>query len=412
MKVPWSKCRVPKKDRNNLVKNPNIKTYTILGMKKFLAFSFILVFIVYLLTSGGKTPYDYFTRLSDSFLHGKIYLEENPSWLSELITIGNNKFTFVNPPMPAVIIAPFRFFFGTNFEQQYMAHIVGAGITVLMMLISWKVSKNKKITIWTGLLTAFGNIIWFLSSTGSVWYLGQITATFFIAAMLLEYIDKKRPLVVGFLLSAALLSRLQLLPSLILFTYLLKPKFDKKGVLKIMIALSFFVILYSLYNYFRFGRPWETGYTLIPGILDEPWFKYGQFSFSYIPKHLKIFLLGLPIFTNHVPYIFPSWAGMSIWITTPAFVFAFCANIKEKIVKQLWVVILLIALINFSYGSTGFSQFGYRYAVDFYPFLLFLTIKGATKTGLRWYHWFLLFLSVVVNLWGVIWINKFGWVSF
>lgn len=373
---------------------------------------FVFTFMIYFLTSGGKTPYDYFTRLSDSFLKGKIYLTEKPPWLSELIQIDSNKFTFVNPPMPAILMTPLRFLFGEKFEQQYLAHILGAGIVAVSMLISWKIKNNKKLMIWVGILTGLGNIIWFLSATGSVWYLGQITAVFFIMSAILECFGKKRPFAVGLLLSAAFLSRLQLLPSLIIFTYLLKSKLKKKGLLEFIAGLSFFVLIYSLYNYLRFGRPWETGYTLIPGILNEPWFNKGQFSLYYLPKHLKIFISGLPIFTNEKPYIYPSWAGMAIWLTSPVFVYSLLAPIKERVIKMSWLTILCIALINFTYGSTGFSQFGYRYAVDFYPFLFLLIILSASKTGVKWHHWIFLALSVLVNLWGVIWINKFGWVSF
>jgi hypothetical protein len=81
-------------------------------------------------------------------------------------------------------------------------------------------------------------------------------------------------------------------------------------------------------------------------------------------------------------------------------------------VLATWFSIILIALVIFSHGTTGFTQFGYRYAVDFYPLLVFLTIKGAVNLNSKYIHWVLLIMSIIVNLWGVIWINKFGWVSF
>ena len=50
----------------------------------------------------------------------------------------------------------------------------------------------------------------------------------------------------------------------------------------------------------------------------------------------------------------------------------------------------------------------YRYALDFYPFLLILAFLGMGGR-LRWYHKLLIILSVLVNLWGVVLINKIGW---
>lgn len=385
-------------------------------MKKFIFFLFIffLTLTIYYLTSAGKTPYDYFIRLADAFIHGKYWLSENPPWLSELIPWDNNtKFFFVNPPMPAFLAVPFVFIFGKYFPQQYLAHILGAGGVILTILLAFRIKKDIKTAIWSGLLIGFGSIIWYLASTGSVWYLGQITAYFFLTTALLESLGSKRPFLVGLLLSGAYLSRLQIIFSLPLFAYLLsQKKFDLKIIVRLLLGVTPFLIIYSTYNYLRFGNLFENGYTLIPGILKEPWFNQGQFSFYYIPIHLKVFLLGLPKISDKYPYIWPSWAGMAIWITTPAFVYSLRAKIVENTVKLTWLTVLLIGLLNFSYGSIGFSQFGYRYAVDFYPFLMFLTIKGVARTGLKWHHWLLLIIGVVVNLWGVVWINKFGWVSF
>jgi hypothetical protein len=115
---------------------------------------------------------------------------------------------------------------------------------------------------------------------------------------------------------------------------------------------------------------------------------------------------------NRFPYLEPSWAGLAIWITTPAFIYTLFTNLKKWGVVLAWISISLIALVDFSHGSTGFAQFGYRFAVDFYPILTFLVVKSVSKTGLKWHHWLLLSVSILVNLWGVVWINKFGWVNF
>jgi len=314
--------------------------------------------------------------------------------------------------MPAFLALPFVYLFGKDFPQQYLAHLVGAASVILTILISLKIKKDNKLALWSGTLIGLGSIVWFLSSVGSVWYLGQITAFMFLLAAILESLGKKRLFIIGIFLSLAFLSRLQILPSLVFFLFLIIGRLSTKSVAKLLIGTSVFVFVYSTYNYVRFGNIFETGYTLIPGILEEPWFDKGQFSLYYIGKHLKIFFLGLPKFKNEVPYLYPSWAGLAIWITSPAFLYSLRAPKKELGVKFAWLTILMITLINFSYGSTGFSQFGYRYAVDFYPFLTFLTIKGVVKTGLKWHHWVLLAIGIMVNLWGVLWINKFGWVSF
>ncbi|BCX14492.1 MAG: hypothetical protein KatS3mg088_175 [Patescibacteria group bacterium] len=373
-------------------------------------FIFFLFLLVYIITSAGKTPYDYFLRLSQAFLEGKYYIDENPPWLSELIPSGDGKFYIVHPPMPAILLIPFLMIF-KNFQQQYIAHIIGALIPVVVFNLSLKIKKNIKLAIWSSLLSGFGTIIWFLSSVGSSWYLGQITACLFLLLAIYKLITSDDPIKIGVFLGAAYLSRVNIIICIPFFIFLLKKK-GVKEFAKLILGFMPFFIFNSIYNYIRFGTIFDVGYSKIPGIFEEPWYQKGLVNISYIPDHLKILLLGMPKIISHFPYIIPSWAGMAIWLTTPAFVFSLFAPIKEMVVKWSWISIFLISTIILSHGGTGFTQFGYRYAVDFYPFLFLLTIRGVAKTKLKKIHWILLFISIIVNLWGVLWINKFQWVSY
>ena len=384
-------------------------------MKKFLIFMFILALVVFYFTSAGKTPYNYFTRLADSFLQGKIYLSQNPPWLNELIPVGPNKFYVVYPPMPAILSMPFRLIFKENFQQQYLAHLLGAGIVVLTMLSAWAMKRDKKLLVWTGILAAFGNIIWFLSSVGSSWYLGQVSAAFFLSFALYESLTKKRPLIVGILLGATFLSRIHTIISFPVFLFLLKDKKWFKNYLLFGLGTLPFILFDFVYNYLRFGVIWDKAYFILPKVLnelDKPWFIKGVTNLVYLPNNLIVAFWTFPKILHVFPYIEPSWHSLAIWITTPVFIFAVFAPFKEKLVKFLWLAVASIFLIVASHGGTGSVQFGYRFAVDFYPFLFLLVIKSVVKTGLKPIHWILLFLSVLVNIWGVVWINKFGWVSF
>ncbi len=374
-------------------------------------FSFI-VLIIYFATSAGSTPYDYFTRLSDSFLQGKYYLSENPPWLSELIPADNNMFFVPYPSLPAILSMPFRLVFKEKFEQQYLAHILGSGIVFFTMLISWSIKKDKKLACWSGALAGLGTIVWFLSSVGSSWYLGQVSAAFFMTAAIYESLNKKRPFLIGIVLGAMYLSRLHTILSLPFFLYCLGGKNWFKNYFYLGLGFLPFIGFNFYYNFIRFGVIWDKGYYLIPGVLSEPWFQKGIFNFSYIPDNLKILLASFPKFSNVFPYITPSWAGLAIWITTPAFIYSLWANTKQKIVQISWLCVILISVVIFSHGTTGFAQFGYRFAVDFYPLLIFIIINGIAKSNLKWHHWLLLIISIIVNFWGVLWINKFGWVNF
>lgn len=313
--------------------------------------------------------------------------------------------------MPAITLVPFIFIFKDFFQQQYLAHLLGASVVFFTYYLSLKINKDKKIAVWSVILVNFGTIIWYLSSVGSAWYLAQVTSFFFLMAALNESFGKKRPLLIGSLLGASYLSRLPTILSFPLFLYLIKVK-KIKNILMFFLGILPFILFNFVYNYLRFGTILDKGYVLIPGVLDEIWYQKGLFNLSYIPRHLKIIFTSFPIIQKEFPYIIPSLSGLSIWITTPAFLYSLFSNIKERIVQISWFVITLISLLIFSHGTTGFTQFGYRFAVDFYPFLILLTIKGIGKKNLNWHHILLLLISIVVNLWGVFFINIFSWVRY
>lgn len=371
--------------------------------------------VVYLLSSTGTTPFDYFTRLADSFRHGILWIENPPPWLTELIPIDKTRFFVVYPPMPAILLVPIQIAW-KSFEQQYLAHILGALIAVVTAKNAYILTNKKSIVIWTFLLVGLGNIIWFMSATGSVWYLGQITAAFFMTCAIHESLSKKRPFQIGILLGAMYLSRINTIIAIPFFLYVL---FDKDWFIKFFqlgLGLSPFILFNFFYNYYRFGTIFDTAYFLLPKILNEetmPWFVNGVANISYIPNNIKAMFWSFPKILTNIPYIQPSWAGLAIWITTPAFIYALLAPIKNNLNKFAWLSILLVFLIVASHGGTGWSQFGYRFALDFYPLLFLLTINGVARhDGPKWHHWLLLVISIIVNLWGVVWINYFGWVSF
>ena len=133
---------------------------------------------------------------------------------------------------------------------------------------------------------------------------------------------------------------------------------------------------------------------------------------KYIASNLKTLFWSFPKLISHFPYIIPSWAGLAIWITTPAFLFSLF-NFKSNFQNLISTMAIGIILISVSmHGGTGWAQFGYRFAVDFYPFLFLIIANNFQGCKLGRVHWLLLFVSIFVNLWGVLWINKFGWVGF
>jgi hypothetical protein len=118
------------------------------------------------------------------------------------------------------------------------------------------------------------------------------------------------------------------------------------------------------------------------------------------------------LFDRRCPIAEPQAIGMSIILTSPAFLLAISAlrSRRSRLVAGAYLSILLIALVNLMHFSQGWVQFGYRFSNDFVVFALLLVAVGMSRRGgVGWLGFGLVAASVVVNLWGVIWGNILGW---
>ncbi len=386
---------------------------------------FVVAFLVYWATGEGHaTYYNYYVRLADAFLHGRLYLLDNPSWLNELIPFANGYYV-VYPPLPAVIMTPLVALFGVDLNQTLVSLFFGSFTVVVAYFVARSVHKSElkeeKLSssscLWAAVLFGFSTIFWWLTSVGSVWLIAQVMATFFMLLAIYEAFSKKRPLLMGLFVGASFWCRLPTILGIFFFAGLiisrqassdwkLKLRSSLPSLVKLAVGAGVFVLLNFVYNYARFGTFFDQGYWLIPGILDEPWFSKGLFNLAYIGDNLVPFLTGLPrISLDPFSVIFPM-TGLAIWFTTPAFIFALKSKLRDSVTFWSWVSIVSIALVIFTKGLSGWG-FGYRYAVDFYPFLFLLTLKGIGNQ-LKWYHKGLIIIGIIVNFVGTVGVNRFS----
>ena len=383
---------------------------------------FVISFIVYFLTQEGPTPYNNFVRLADAVLHGRLHLTENISWLE--LAPYQGRYYIIPPPLPAILLLPLVAIYGLTTDQTIVSIFFGSLNVSLAYLTVKSLTNNRSIQIASAVMFGFGTIHWWVATSGAVWMFSlTVSVTFLFIAIILT-LNKANPFFSGLSLGASYWTRLPTVLSLPFFIIMYSDEWHKKNdtnnILKrinikplffLGLGVGIFVVLNALYNLIRFDTPFDASYYLMTGIFDEPWYQEGYFNIKYIPRHLKVIFAGMPRLIDEFPYITPSWNGMAIWLTTPAFIYAFFTGIRNRLAIGCWISIALIAFVDFCHGTWGFSQFGYRYALDFYPFLFLLTVKGIGDE-LKWHHKALISLGILVNLWGVLWINKFGWVGY
>ncbi len=367
---------------------------------------FLTTLSVYLLSYRGEGKnYNYFVLLADAFLHGRLYLTVNPPWLNELVEIKNH-FYIVSPPMPAILLMPFVFLFGPSFPQPILSILIGSMNVVLSFIVILKYFRSEKLALWMSILFGFGTIHWYHAEVGSSWYIAHIIAVFFIWLALLEIKTKQRLFLIGLLISFAFLSRVPTIFAAVFPLIFLYEKLrNLKSITLYALGLVVGILINSSYNFLSFGSFLNAGYFLIPNILNEPWYRYGLVNLRYISIHLNELFTAMPKFKQDFPFVIPSLLAMSIFFTTPAFLFSFLAKFKKRLELASLLTLIAIALPNLMHGGNGFTQFGYRHTLDFMPFILFLTASGIGN--LKWWKKTLIILSILINLWGVLMISFF-----
>jgi hypothetical protein len=181
--------------------------------------------------------------------------------------------------------------------------------------------------------------------------------------------------------------------------------------------------------------------------------EWGIEDIRYLPQNFAIMFLNAPVvlpdaipmtlgggaplctgadavrgwFSLDCPLVLPRDTGMSILLTSPAYLLILPAlrwgYAHARVVTGSAIAVLLIAVVNLMHFSQGWVQFGYRFANDFAPWAILLVAIGLERVvvwsrGRRTWPIALLavagsialiVVSVVVNLWGVAWGDALGW---
>ena len=142
----------------------------------------------------------------------------------------------------------------------------------------------------------------------------------------------------------------------------------------------------------------DFGYARIPGVLNEPWYRYGIFSIWYIPLNFSEMLVTpwrkLPVY----PYFVPGGFGGAIWWSSPFLFFLLFFGARDRVLKYTaWAAIVVLTFLLWIHGNPGGWQFGYRYAMTLLPWMFIILLENSPKKIL-WYEWLAYITSFIVNL--------------
>jgi hypothetical protein len=393
---------------------------------------FACVFVVYAVFTEARDARHH-VYLAEAILHGSfdVGAAGMPTDYIDTVQIGSDRFVPF-PPGPAILLLPFVAVWGTAFSQAYFSAALGALNVVLLWQVLRALDLSQRTSILATVFFTFGTVHFYAATTGGVWQYSHVAAVFFLLVAVLLFLRKAPLFLVGVAFGFAVISRSPALMAAPFFLYLAYRQHNEslsiagfrnrawlKDLATFCAGLVPFGLLILAYNYARFDSLFDTGYqtvyeTYIQSDTEYSYYRhlfpdaahFGLFDIRNIPLHIHAMFLLTPDFTDSWLLLRPSPFGMSVLLTSPAFLYAFLVRRKTALKPAAWLAIGLVTIPLFLHYSQGWVQFGYRFLLDYAPFLMILTAFGfddnqssfSRRTQFGLVAW-----SVAIGIWGVAW---------
>ncbi len=402
--------------------------------------SAVSAFLYYFSNPKPSVFYDYTFRVAENFLHGSIgFAEKPPQWLNEFVPFGGLWYS-VFPFGAVVTMLPFGSLktagLITEMPSAFIAALCAGFSALFMLLIArwYEVSTARAILLTLGML--FGTWTWTNVTFGGAWQLALAFALVGVLGAIYFTLVNRMPMIAGAFFALAFGNRTEVLLTAPIFLYWMwskevpatdngSQKPERKGGLNLYFprlalpygqaSAKFCIVPFLLgvaslvYNYVRFHSFTDFGYSRIPEVLNEPWYRYGIFSPYYIPRQIWEMLFKLWEFRPAYSLPMPNPFSSSILISSPFLLFAFRTGSREKLIKYLsWAAVLVICLVLWMHGNAGGWQFAYRYAIAILPFLFLIMLENAPKriSPLEWAAYIFSFITNAYVTWLFHWTDR------
>ena len=346
------------------------------------------------------------------------------------------------PILPALLMLPFVAIWGMKFNDVIFTAVVASFNPVLVYWVlrrlrSFGLSRRTPVDeLWLVALFAFGTVHFFSSVMGQVWYTAHVvgvsmTCLYFLAALKGRHvflaglclglgfmartpIPFTFPLVLGEILRRNLAPAAEDAPAAEVDSLwgkikLLAPRVRWKPTLKQLVLMGIPAVACAAVactlNYLRFDSPLEFGHYYLNVVWTERIQRWGLFNYHFLSRNLAVMFTLLPWILARKPYVKISWHGLSIFFTTPPFLYLLRPRERSPIQPWLYLSCLLPMILHLLYQNSGWVQFGYRFSLDYTVFLIALLAVGGHRFG--WMFRVLVFHSIGVNTFGAVTINRF-----
>lgn len=298
--------------------------------------------------------------------------------INDIVTLNGRNYQAMSPlpTVPYLPLVPFHELWPA--ARWIVSAVLGIVAGWLALPLARRYGPGGHADYWLASLGAFGTLLFTLSIEGDFYYLAHLEAVLLSFLALIEWQGRRRPWVVGLLIGLAALARPTLILAAVPFGLALLADAEAKARVRTAIAFALpllaAVAVTAWWDWVRFGSPMETGYGIAwitPHLAELR--AQGLFSTTHVPTNLALFVGGGYGVRDTFPWLVPSTQGQSILLTMPALLIAVGATLRDRLNQVLWGAVVLTAIPVFLYyGGGGADTYGYRYAMDFVPFLLAL----------------------------------------
>jgi hypothetical protein len=325
------------------------------------------------------------------------------------------------PPAPAVLMMPFVAVAGYGANDVIFTLLFAAlnGVLIFWLLQSLTrlgySLRNQSDNLWLTALFTLGTAHLWCAVLGRVWFTALIVGLTFHLLYIYWSIDARRPVLAGLALAGAFSTRATLLFAVVFFYWQLFLSPAGKALTQAERWKRFALfnapclavgLLLLWYNAVRFESPTEFGHTFLAGGTLTRIRDYGLFHWNFLDRNLHAALTLVPRIGEEWPYLQLSKHGMSILLTTPALALLAWPRRSHPLARAFGCSALVVVLPIAFYQNTGWEQFGFRFLLDFLPYLIgCLALGGQPMT--RWFRG-LIIAGVLVNALGAATFHRAG----
>jgi hypothetical protein len=414
------------KDRASLSVEP-LKSNILQESVVAVAVALVATLAFYFSIKPVHQTFDYTSQIASALLNGHLGLESRPaSRLNELVPL-DGRFYSVFPLGAVLSVLPMAALQKAGWIHGFPARAVTALIAGSCVFFFFRLSTLEGIfvsrRVLLSLFPIFATWFWCNVGFGGAWQLalgfavlGQVGALYFTLV-------RPYPLLAGPFFALAVGNRTELILTLPVYLCFLSEPIARddrslrarvwqwlrenwRAFTDFMLAPVALGILTAAYNFARFGSFFDFGYTRIPNLLNEPWYKHGLFSLYAIPWNAHKMLFAGFRDQSTFPYLRPDAFGASIFLSSPFLFLLFREGGKYK--RVCWIVIAVLTFLLWIHGNPGGWQFSYRYAIVLLPWM-FLIVAGNGPVKLSAIEVSLFIISVTINAiatWQFLWTNQ------